>query len=71
MVDLVDTDGTTVIIENDDDARSTNSYASFIEWTCPATCVKSSYAQLSCAHAKPSPLANSTPCHSKNATLFL
>lgn len=37
MVDLVDTDGTTVIIENDDDARSTNSYASFIEWTCPAT----------------------------------
>ena len=36
MVDLVDTDGTTIILENDDDERSTNSYASYIEWTCPA-----------------------------------
>ena len=37
MVDLVDTDGSTVLVENDDDARSSDSYASFIEWTCPAS----------------------------------
>ena len=36
MVDLVDTDSSTVIVENDDDDRDPNSYASFIEWTCPA-----------------------------------
>eukprot|EP01046_Picozoa_sp_COSAG06_P067723 COSAG06_NODE_17689_length_926_cov_1.303507_2_plen_94_part_00 len=36
MVDLVDTDGSSLILENDDDERDTNSYASYIEWTCPA-----------------------------------
>ena len=36
IVDLVDTDRSSVLVENDDDARDTNSYASYIEWTCPA-----------------------------------
>jgi hypothetical protein len=36
MVDLVDVDSSTVLVENDDDDRTTDSYASYIEWTCPA-----------------------------------
>ena len=36
IVDLVDTDRSTVLVENDDDDRSNDSYASYIEWTCPA-----------------------------------
>lgn len=35
VVDLVDTDQSTVLVENDDDERSADSYASYIEWTCP------------------------------------
>jgi hypothetical protein len=38
VMDLVDTDGTTVLVENDDDSRGggggTN-YASYIVWSCP------------------------------------
>ena len=36
IIDLVDVDRSTVLVENDDDDRSTASYASYIEWTCPA-----------------------------------
>ena len=37
VMDLVDTDRSTVIVENDDDDRAgANSYASYIEWTCPS-----------------------------------
>jgi hypothetical protein len=35
VVDLVDTDQSTVLVENDDDERDPDSYASYIEWTCP------------------------------------
>jgi hypothetical protein len=35
VMDLVDTDGSTQLAENDDDARDPNSYASFLEWSCP------------------------------------
>ena len=36
VIDLVDTDRASVIVENDDDSRNTaTSLASFIEWTCP------------------------------------
>ena len=37
MVDLVDTDRSSVLVENDDDDRDPNTYASYIEWTCPAS----------------------------------
>ena len=37
IIDLIDTDGSTVIIENDDDERDGRTgYASYMEWTCPA-----------------------------------
>jgi hypothetical protein len=35
VVDLVGTDQSTVLAENDDDERDPYSYASYIEWTCP------------------------------------
>jgi len=36
VIDLVDTDRSTVIVENDDDQRAgASTYASYIEWTCP------------------------------------
>ena len=37
MVDLIDTDGHSLLVENDDDDRDPNTYASYIEWTCPAS----------------------------------
>ena len=37
MVDLIDTDGHSLLVENDDDDRNPNTYASYIEWTCPAS----------------------------------
>ena len=36
VMDLLDTDASTLLDENDDDTRDPNSYASFLEWTCPA-----------------------------------
>ena len=36
VMQLIDTDGTTVLEENDDDA-ATGNFDSFIEWTCPAS----------------------------------
>jgi hypothetical protein len=35
VMDLLDTDASTLLDENDDDSRDPNSYASFLEWTCP------------------------------------
>jgi hypothetical protein len=35
MIDVVDTDGKSVLVENDDDERGAESYASYIEWTAP------------------------------------
>ena len=35
MMDLVDRDGQTTLVENDDDTRTSGSLASYIEWTCP------------------------------------
>ena len=37
MMDLVDMDGQTTLVENDDDTRRSGSLASYIEWTCPRT----------------------------------
>ena len=36
VVSIVDTDRSTVLVENDDDGRDETSYASYIEWSCPA-----------------------------------
>ena len=36
VMDLLQPDGQTQIVENDDDPRDSNSYASYVEWTCPA-----------------------------------
>ena len=36
VIDVIDTDGKRVLVENDDDERGTESYASYIEWTAPA-----------------------------------
>ena len=38
-IDLVGTNGKTVLVSNDDDERDSSggSLASYIEWTCPAT----------------------------------
>ena len=35
VMQLIDVDGTTVLVENDDDERITGMLDSFIEWTCP------------------------------------
>jgi hypothetical protein len=37
IMDLVDIDQRTTIVENDDDTRNTGTLSSFIEWTCPAS----------------------------------
>lgn len=37
MMDLVDVDGQTTLVENDDDTRTSGSLASYIEWTCPTS----------------------------------
>ena len=37
VMQLKDTDGTTVIMENDDDERATGRADSYIEWECPAS----------------------------------
>jgi hypothetical protein len=37
MMDLVDSDGQTTLVENDDDTRTSGSLASYIEWTCPVS----------------------------------
>ena len=36
IMDLLEPDKQTLIVENDDDERDANSYASYVEWTCPA-----------------------------------
>jgi hypothetical protein len=36
IMDLVDTDRESIIIENDDDTRNGGGFQSYIEWTCPA-----------------------------------
>ena len=36
VMDLLQPNGQDLIVENDDDSRDSNSYASYVEWTCPA-----------------------------------
>lgn len=35
VMELLDIDGKTILVENDDDPRVTDLYDSYIEWTCP------------------------------------
>jgi hypothetical protein len=37
VLELMEGDQTTIIVENDDDPRVHDVYASYIEWTCPDT----------------------------------